>query len=169
MSDFIPLGRMLHEEHVRTLALMNALDSRTTGGSGKRPVDPADPHDRQLLEEAVAAIHEEVKQHFGFEESALFPLIADRGAGDMTRLLTQEHAVISPLGRRLSKAIVGALKSGFDDPGWSEFREVAQELVDRVTFHLQKEEMGIIQRRPSFFASETDRRLADQYGERRMG
>jgi hypothetical protein len=29
--------------------------------------------------------------------------------------------------------------------------------------------MGIIQRLPSFFASETDRRLADQYGERRMG
>ena len=87
----------------------------------------------------------------------------------MTRLLTQEHAVISPLGRRLSKAIVGALKSGFDDPGWSEFREVAQERVDRVTFHLQKKEMGIIQRLPSFFASETDRRLADQYGERRMG
>lgn len=169
MSDFTPLGRMLHEEHVRTLALMNALDTRTTGGSGERPVDPADSDDRQLLEEAVAAIDEEVNQHFGFEESVLFPLIADRGAGDMTRLLTLEHAVISPLGRRLSKVVVGALESGFDDPGWSEFREVAQELVDRVTFHLQKEEMGIIQRLSLFFAPETDRRLADQYAEHRRG
>jgi len=125
MSDFIPLGRILHEGHVRTLALMNELDTRTTGGSAKRPIDPTDPDGRQLLEETAAAIDEESKHHFGFEESVLFPLIADRGTGDMTRLLTQEHAVISPLGRRLSKVVVGALESGFDDPGWSEFREVA--------------------------------------------
>jgi len=122
MSDFTPLGRMLHEEHIRTLALMNALDTRTTGGSGKRTIDPADPDDRQLLKEAVAAIDEEVNQHFGFEESVIFPIIADRGAGDTARLLTQEHAVTSPLGKRLSELVVGALKSGFDDPGWSEFR-----------------------------------------------
>ena len=87
----------------------------------------------------------------------------------MTRLLTQEHAVISPLGKRHSEVVVGPLKRGFDDPGWSEFRDVAQELVDRVTFHLQKEEMGIIQRLPLFFAPETDRRLADQYAEHRTG
>jgi hemerythrin-like domain-containing protein len=134
--------------------------------AGDRSTPPV-PDDWQLLEEAVAAIDEEVNQHFGFDESILFPLIADRGAGDMTRLLTQEHAVISPLGIRLSEGVVGALKCGIDDPGWSEFREVAQELVDRVTFHLQKEEMGLIQRLPLFFAPETDRRLADQYAERR--
>ena len=85
----------------------------------------------------------------------------------MTRLLTQEHAVIGPLGRRLSEVVVRALENGFDGPGWSEFREVAQELVDRVTFHLQKEEMGIIQRLPLFFASTTDRQLAHQYAEHR--
>lgn len=43
MSDFIPLGRMLHEEHVRTLALMNALDSRTTGGSASDRSTPPIP------------------------------------------------------------------------------------------------------------------------------
>lgn len=165
MTDFSPLGRMLHEEHTRTLALMNALDTRTTGGSGNRPIDPADPDDRALLEEAVAAIDEEVDRHFGFEEAVLFPLLANRGAGDMIRLLTEEHAVIIPLGRGLSEVVVKALEHGFDGSGWNDFCEVAQELVDRVTLHLQKEEMGILRKLHLFFASATDRRLANQYAE----
>jgi hypothetical protein len=57
------------------------------------------------------------------------------------------------------------LEHGFDGSGWNDFREGAQELVDRVTLHLQKEEMGILRKLHLFFASATDRQLANQYAE----
>jgi hypothetical protein len=78
----------------------------TTGRFSKKPSPPST---RRSIATSVSR-----KRFF-------LPLLANRGAGDMIRLLTEEHAVIIPLGRGLSEVVARALEHGFDGSGWNDF------------------------------------------------
>jgi hemerythrin-like domain-containing protein len=165
MNGLSELGRTLHDEHRQTLDAMSALEDKILGASANRPFNPADPEDRRQLQELIAVIDRDVNCHFRFEEELLFPIFDEAGAGDMTRMLMQEHEAIRTLGSRVRVLATGALDNGFDGASWAEFRDAAMDLGGSVMFHIQKEEMGVVGRLSFFVDPATDSRLAQQYAE----
>lgn len=139
-------GRMLHEDHLRTLETMNLLEMRISGKQQSRPLDKAYPADEGLLHEVLTIIDRDVNRHFRFEEDVLFPVLDTAGASDLTRLLIHEHDGIRPLAETLRTLSTGVLESGCDDNTWRDFRYAAMDIVPAVMFHIQKEEMGLIQK-----------------------
>jgi hemerythrin-like domain-containing protein len=83
----------------------------------------------------------------------------------MTQMLMQEHEAIRTLGSQLRSLAEGALKNGFDPSTWADFRNAAMDLTQSVTFHIQKEEMGLVGRLSFFVDPETDGQLAMRYAE----
>jgi hemerythrin-like domain-containing protein len=159
------VARMLHQEHLDTLAAMNTLEEMIHGEVRDRPLDLSDGTARQQLGELIAAIDHDIDRHFEFEEQHLFPVLDEAGFGDMTAMLIQEHATIRPLAQRLRSVIAHALQDGFDKATWREFRETAMDLVPSVMFHIQKEEMGVIRRLDVLLDAATDKKLADHHAE----
>ena len=167
MTGPTELGRMLHEEHLRTLEVMNAVEMRISGKKQDRRLDKADAGDERLLHDVLAIVDQDINQHFRFEEDVLFPILDTAGAGDMTRLLIQEHDGIRPLAETLRTLSVGVLENGCDDDAWRGFRYAAMDLVHAIMFHIQKEEMGLIQKLGFFTDEDTDRTLSARYAEYR--
>ncbi len=167
MTGPTELGRMLHEEHLRTLELMNAIEMRISGKQQNRRLDTADADDERLLRDVLAIVDQEINRHFRFEEDVLFPVLDTAGAGDMTRLLIQEHAGIRPLAETLRTLSATVLENGCDDDTWRKFRYAAMDLVHAVMFHIQKEEMGLIQKLGFFTDRDTDKSLSARYAEYR--
>jgi len=167
MTGPTELGRMLHDEHLRTLELMNAVEMRISGKKQDRRLDTADADDERLLHDVLAIVDQEINRHFRFEENVLFPVLDTAGVGDMTRLLIQEHEGIRPLAETLRSLSATALENGCDDDTWRKFRYAAMDLVHAVMFHIQKEEMGLIQKLGFFIDRDTDKALSARYAEYR--
>jgi hemerythrin-like domain-containing protein len=165
MNGFSELGQALHDEHRQTLDVMNGLEDKILGAAATRPLDPSDNDDRRQLENLIAVVDRDTGPHFRFEEEVLFPIFDAAGADDMTRMLIQEHEVIRTLGSQLRYLAEAALANGFDEAAWSDFRNTAMDLAASVTFHIQKEEMGLIGRLGYFVDPATDHRLAQRHAE----
>lgn len=165
MMGMTELGRMLHEEHQRTLSLLNNLEGRILGPGANVPMSADSDDDRKQLRDVIEVVDQDVDRHFGFEEEVLFPLLAEHGAGDMTEMLMQEHALIRPLAARLKELALRALDGGLDAIAWGDFKTLGMELVEREMFHIQKEEMGLVQGLGYFLDPETDRELSLRYAE----
>jgi hemerythrin-like domain-containing protein len=156
---------LLHRDHLRTLALMNALEQRTTGRRRGTPMDTADPSDRTLLGEVAAVLAHDVDRHFAFEEGVLFPVMAEAGAYDVIVLLAQDHGTISPLARRLIALAARIGAAGTDPAIWVDFRDVAAHLADHVLAHIQKEDMAVIRRLGTVLDEDVDARIAQRFAE----
>lgn len=167
MTGPTELGRMLHEDHLRTLEMMNLLELRISGKQQSRRLDKADAADEHLLHGVLAIIDQDVNRHFRFEEDDLFPVLDAAGAGDITRLLIQEHEGIRPLAETLRSISARVLENGCDDGTWRDFRYAATDLLHAVMFHIQKEEMGLIQKLGFFTDRDTDATLSARYAETR--
>jgi hemerythrin-like domain-containing protein len=163
MPGLTVIGDTLHEEHLRTLRILNALEMVLTGRAANRPIDVGDASCRRNLEDFIAAVDHDVTRHFSFEEDHLFPILRAAGATDMVDMLTHEHAVIRPMAEALRREIGRALEHGFEVAGWGRFRDATLELIERESFHIQKEEMGLIRALPRFLDAETESRLAEIY------
>lgn len=163
------LGELLHEDHLRTLAALNAIEDRILGGGKARPIDPGDAADRRVLDEMLAVLDYDTETHFAFEEATLFPLVEQSGLADMTRLLTEEHAAIRVLADRLRAAAGKALASGPEPQPWNEFRYAAMDLIHSMLFHIQKEEFSLVRRLGFLVKSDVDRELARQFAGSRQG
>lgn len=133
------IGGALHTEHMRTMEQLDALETLI---SARRPPDLAEA--APLLEDIARALDEDVTRHFAFEEEHLFPRLHDAGAGFMVDMLTGEHAEIRPLAEGLRDACRAMVAGGCDAELWESFRADARDLIDRETFHIQKEEMGLL-------------------------
>lgn len=157
------LGDLLHQEHLDTLAVINALEGRLSGGRAKTPMTAADPGDEALLRRLADMIANDSSRHFVFEEESLFPVLDLLGFGQITAMLRGEHEVIRGLGQELRDLTERGLRSSFHPEGWTSFRELAADLIHIETFHIQKEEMGIISRLPLLVDAETGARLAERY------
>jgi hemerythrin-like domain-containing protein len=165
MSELTKLAQVLHEEHFRSLVLICGLESRVTGEAAQRPIDPAIAEDHELLHQLIAGL-DDINVHNAFEESVLFPLLKDHGDGELAELLTHEHAALAPLAQRLRSAAMATLASGRSEAGWREFCSATLELVSELMFHLQKEEMLIVQKLGTLLDGGTDRALAVRFGSR---
>jgi hemerythrin-like domain-containing protein len=159
------VARMLHQEHLDTLAAMNTLEEIIGSRFRDRPLDVSRETARQQLSDLIAAIDHDIDRHFRFEEQHLFPVLDEAGFGDMTAMLIQEHDAIRPLAERLRSIAARAFRDAFDKATWREFRETGMDLVPSVMFHIQKEEMGVIRRLDVLLDAATDKKLADLHAD----
>jgi iron-sulfur cluster repair protein YtfE (RIC family) len=162
MGNLTELGQLMHEEHFRTLVLICGVENRVSGRAAQRPMDPANAEDRTMLEELVSGLGE-IGGHNAFEENVLFPLIQDKGSSDLTVLLTHEHAAMAPMVQRLRTAAAEILAGGSGAPRWHEFCAAAKDLATELMFHLQKEEMVVVQQLGAYLDPGVDHALALRY------
>jgi hemerythrin-like domain-containing protein len=168
MSELTELGKVLHEEHFRILVAVCGLESRVNGQLADQPLDPRKDDDARQLHDLVAAL-DNVRRHHQFEENVIFPLMRDRGEGDLARVLTADHGSIEPMAAGLRAIAKEILDDGTSMDRWTAFRAAAHALIAEVMRHLQKEEQDIVQRLAHYLDAETDRWLAVKLAGQRRG
>lgn len=164
MFESTRTGSLLHAEHESTMKALSQLEALLGRFTAKRPPDMADPKVRTALQDAVGCLANEIGRHFAFEEEYLFPLLSETGEGGIGEFLKEEHEAIRPLAETLVGSARAALKGdGFDGDGWRRFHEAASELVERETYHIQKEEMALLAAISSLLDEDQDAELAARY------
>lgn len=157
-------AQLLHEDHEATVAVVEALDA-LIAKARKRAPDVSDPAVRKALSATTGTIEQEVGSHFAFEEEELFTRLEEMGDVGIGEHLRAEHEVLLPLGAKVAGMARDALRDGFSDAGWTEFRNAAAELVERMFAHIQKEEMALLPALEDLLDAETDMDLATAYSE----
>ena len=155
-------AQLLHEDHQATIQVIEALDQMIAKARKSAP-DTSDATVLRTLKTAATAIHEEVSTHFAFEENELFTRLEDMGDVGIAGHLREEHAAILPLGQEVERRAALALENGFDQTGWSEFRSIAGELIERMFAHIQKEEMALLPMLDDLLDDEDDMELSTSY------
>lgn len=153
------IGAILHEEHRTTLSALNDLEMMVA-----RPAPPPnDPTLHHRLEALAAVLDADVGRHFDFEETNLFPILRAAGAGFMVDMLLTEHGAIRPLAVSVRDAARDALANGFSSQSWATFKSAGAQLAELETFHIQKEEMGLIGALGNVIDAHRDQALVDLY------
>jgi len=166
MSFTNRVSQMLHDEHGATVALMERLEQllarhRRAG----TPPEANDPGIRQLLTDLLNGLGAEIERHFAFEEDHLFTFLNAIGDAAIGAHLTDEHGAIRPLGLRIAAIAREAAAQGFSPASWNEFRNLGQELCERLLAHVQKEEMALLPLLEANMDAGTEARLYQQYAE----
>ncbi len=154
------IARSLHDEHMATVALLARLEA-LLGRYG--PATLPDAAAVPLLRDLVFAVELEIGPHFAFEESHLFPLLAESGENEMVALLTAEHADILPCAQRLAGLARQGQATGFAPVTWAAFHSVGAMLTGSLAAHVDKEEMVLLPTLDACLDSETDGRFAMEY------
>ncbi len=136
--------RLLHDEHLTTIALLERLEGLLAKSGPKRPPDPSESETGRLFADLSANLSNETGRHFDFEETQLFPRVEAIGDDFIAQLLRGEHGAIRPLADRLVELLDAARKDGMTADLWAEFHRRGFELVERQISHIQKEEMGLL-------------------------
>jgi iron-sulfur cluster repair protein YtfE (RIC family) len=155
--------RILHDEHVAALGMLSRLAGLLAQTGHETPPAADVPGLSTTLTGMATAIDGEITGHFAFEEEQLFPRLAEVGDGDIGVFLAEEHEIILPLGQRLSQLARDAAESGFNAEAWQEFHRLGGEFVERLTGHIQKEEIGLAAAVDAMLDDETDSALAMAY------
>jgi hemerythrin-like domain-containing protein len=159
------LSQLLHDEHCATVALMERLEVLI---ARHKPASPPDVSDRavvQLLSDLAANLESEVNRHFAFEEAHVFAYLDAIGDDEIGAHLTDEHGAMRPLAVRVVTMAREAVGHGFDPSAWQEFRQVGQELCERMLAHVQKEEMALLPLLEESLDAESEARLLERYSE----
>ena len=156
------ISQTLHEEHRATVALMERLD-RLIASNRRRPPDGTEPATAQLLRDLASGVEAEINHHFDFEEQYLFTYLQTIGDEAIGAHLTDEHLAMRPLGHRLAALAREGVASGFDEASWTEFRQLGQELCERMLAHVQKEEMALLPLIEESMDAEMEARLYEEY------
>lgn len=162
MTDTATLSDLLHQEHLHTLSVLNDVETQVASAR-RRPLDVNDPQDRSCLNVLMAMIERDILKHYHFEEEFLFPRLEEMGLGSITEMLVQEHDAVRSMTDTLQPIMSGAFESGFDAITWKCFRDGIMDLVHSVSFHIQKEEMGVIRQVTVVLGDEADRQLGALY------
>jgi hemerythrin-like domain-containing protein len=150
---------------VATLALLEKLETELNRQGASEIPSADDPAWRNLLTEMAAVLEADVKGHFAFEESRLFPVFSEYVDPGIPTMLQEEHEIIRPLAEALLTSARLALQSGFDAAGWTDFYNQGLELVEREVFHIQKEEMGFLPALEQVLEPDDDAELSMAYSE----
>lgn len=154
----------LHDEHASNLALLERL-GQLISHHGRTQPNNTDPAAGQLLSELRSGMANEVKRHFDFEENQLFPYLDSLGESAIGAHLADEHAVLRPLITQLTETAHAVSERGFDAPTWNEFRRAGAELCERLSAHIQKEEMSLLPLIEENMDPEIEMRLYQDYVE----
>lgn len=158
------IGRLLHEDHQRSLSTVQNLEALLSRQGPRKPADVGDAKARSVLAEARGALIQDTASHFAFEEEHLFPLLAEMGEQHMIMTLKSEHDAIAPVADDVVRLIGDALKAGaFAPEAWAQLHDLGLELAERQIFHIQKEEMGLLAGIGMMLEPDVDSRLAETY------
>lgn len=136
--------RLLHEDHLKTLGLLDRFEAALRRQGAARAPDGTDAEAMALLAQVVANLQDEVSNHFSFEENQLFPRFSRVAEPGIPAMLQAEHEAMRALAQRLGGLWAAARDGGFETGTWAEFHRLGKELVEREVFHIQKEEMGFL-------------------------
>jgi len=157
------ITRVFHDEHLQTIGLLDELDAALAKAGKRPPPAPLDEPMARLLNSVIAFVDSELQSHFQFEEESLFPLLAESGDEGIAELLTEEHESIRPVGREVAEMARQARVEGFQEADWQRFRQGSLELIERLTAHIQKEEMGLLPMLDSLIDADEDTTLNETY------
>ena len=163
MSFTNRVSQTLHDEHRATVALMERLEGLIARHRVGQPPNAGDPAWSRLLSDLCGGLTAEIGRHFEFEERDLFTFLGDIGDESIAAHLTEEHAVIRPIGARLAELARTARAEGFDQPRWDEFRRLGLEICERLLAHVQKEELALLPLLEENMDADTEARLYEQY------
>ena len=165
MSFTNGVSQALHEEHQATIALMERLEQFIARHRRDGTPDAGDTAAARLLSDLATSMENEVQRHFAFEEERLFTYLNTLGNEAIGAHLTDEHAVLRPIGARLARLAREAAATGFDAAKWVEFRQTGQELCERLRAHVQKEEMALLPLIEESMDAETEAQFLKEYRE----
>lgn len=144
MDHVRSISRVLHQDHLETIALLNRLENGLLRGRPGALPDVSNLEVAKLLRDIAASASAEVSGHFAFEENQLFPRLEAMGDASIGELLAEEHAILLPIAARLAELAGLAGQGGASAEDWAEFRRLGGEYVERMISHIQKEEMGLL-------------------------
>lgn len=154
------IARSLHHEHTATGALLARLETLLGRHGPAAPPNAADSAVASLLRVLAHAVMADLQPHFAFEETHLFPLLAESGATEMAALLTEEHARLLPCAHTLAECARLGESRGFDPATWAAFHAAGGALAGPLAAHIEKEEVGLLAALDDLLDPETDGRLA---------
>lgn len=157
------VSRILHDEHMAALQLLERLEAMLLRAGRDNPPDITDNGLIRLMGDVRAGIEGEITNHFAFEENELFPRLTEAGEDDMVALLCEEHEIILPLGRRLADLAHNVRSGGITGDDWKSFHQLGGEFVERLRSHIDKEELALIPAAENAIDDDQDMRLAEQY------
>ncbi len=152
------VSHALDTEHRSNLDLLGRVEqalARRAGGS--------EDEFARLAPAFVRLIEQDIGRHFGFEESELFPRMADAGEGDIAALLREEHEAIREVAAEVLPLARSAAAGSLDDAGYEALRRGASELIERQVAHIQKETMALLPLLDDLLDDDLDRTLAFTY------
>ncbi|MEO7116477.1 MAG: hemerythrin domain-containing protein, partial [Caldimonas sp.] len=123
----------------------------------------ADAELARLLPAFVRLIEQDIGRHFDFEESELFPRMAESGDGDMAELMREEHDAIREVAAEVLPLARSAAAGSLDRAGFDALRRGASELIERQVAHIQKETMALLPLLDDLLDEDLDRDLAFAY------
>ena len=147
--------RCLDDEHRALLELLNRVEQALARGTG---ADVA-----ALAASLLHHLEHDVGRHFDFEETQLFPPMAEAGDGDLAALLTEEHDSIRAVAEDLMPLARAAAAGSLAPAGSVALKRLLRELVERQVAHIQKESMALLPLLDDLLDEETDRQLAFEY------
>lgn len=158
------IARLLHDEHVNTLGVLDRFESVMRKHRKTPPEDPAaDAEFGRALRDIKGLIGNEINGHFDFEEQELFPRLAEFGDGAIGELLTEEHRTLLNAAAQLAADCSDLQTGAFDAGEWGRFRREAADFAEVMTGHIQKEEMGLLMALEAMLDPDTDQDLAMAY------
>jgi len=157
------ISQVMHDEHMAASAMLRDVEG-LLAGAGRNPPDITIAAIAATLTKAADALEGEVKDHFDFEEEALFPLLAEHGVPEIGARLTSEHRIIEPLAKQVIMGSRAALSGGFSDESWNTFRTAAADLVTNLSAHIDKEEMALLPMLEDVLDTETDMAFCERHG-----
>ena len=160
-----PIAQLLHDEHQRTIDLMNRLEEATTGRKAKAAPKPDNGPAMAMLADLQAELQALTDHHFKFEEDNIFPALTAIGDVAIPHILRQEHELLRNISKFMLPLVQRVRENGFAASDSTEFRDLALELVERQIAHIQKEEMGLLPTLDTLFEEQEESELVMLYAE----
>ncbi len=155
---------LLHEEHEATLGLLQRMDALLRRWKKNKPPAADDQETLQIVEEFLTLMRAEITNHFDFEEEHLFPVFAAAADPFIPNMLKGEHDAIRQVAKRMLALADGVAEGqGFSPADWAEFHALGMEIIERETFHIQKEEMGFLPAIEQVLPPEKDQEVVAAY------
>ncbi len=153
------VSQALDSEHRNNLDVLGRVEQALARSAGAT----ADAELARLLPAFVRLIEQDIGRHFDFEESELFPRMAESGDGDMAELMREEHDAIREVAAEVLPLARSAAAGSLDRAGFDALRRGASELIERQVAHIQKETMALLPLLDDLLDEDLDRDLAFAY------
>lgn len=155
MSFLRHVSRLLDDEHRSSIALLDRVAHALSANDPDALQALATPLRRQL--------EHEIGHHFGFEETELFPRLAEAGDEDLAALLADEHEILRAVAAELQPLACQLAEGTLPPAQRATLQRLAVELVERQVAHIQKETMALLPMLDDLLDEEMDRQLAFTY------